>query len=294
LSNLLGVKVDATWALDRLALAGLVDSIGGIYLDVRTPVVFRADDGTVLVRLLPGIQKLDGTTAAAYVLTRQRGEPESSRMERLTEVMRQVLLRLPADASHVELLLGSLGSLSRVTIPVDQMSELLLRLRSAVDRNRVDYSALPVDSVTLGLARADRLDFVDAERLMTANFDELKLVPSKDVPVRALVVNATTRVGMGATARAPLEAACIVYLSGGTAATTGVANSTVTYREGVAGAALWAYEVAKALKLPFTAMEASNGPPTTADVTVVLGADYRPAAAPTSEPTLSPEPTPKT
>ena len=293
LSTMLGVKVDATWALDRLALAGLVDSIGGIYLDVKAPVVFRADDGTVLVRLLPGIQQLDGTTAAAYVLTRQPGEPESARMARFTEVMRQVLLRLPADASHVELLLGSLGSLSRVTIPVDQMSDLLLRLRSAVDTNRVERRVLPVNPVTLGTARAERLDFVAAETLMESDFAELELVPSKEVPIRVLVVNGTSRVGMGTTARAPLEAAGMVYLTGGTTPKVGIATSTVTYREGVAGAGSWAYDVAKALKLPLTAMKASSGPPNTADVTVVLGADYRPAVAPSAEPTLSPEPTPK-
>ncbi|MEI6372921.1 MAG: LCP family protein [Actinomycetes bacterium] len=293
LSNMVGVKIDATWALDRLALAGLVDSIGGIYLDVRTPVVFRADDGTVLVQLRPGIQQLDGTTAAAYVLTRQRGEPEAARMARFTEVMRQVLLRLPADASHVELLLGSLGSLSRVTIPIDAMSDLLLRLRSAVDTNRVERQEMPVNSVTLGPALAERLDFVAAETLMSAEFDELQLVPSKEVPIRALVVNGTSRVGMGPTARAPLEAAGMVYLTGGTFPKVGLAISTVTYREGVAGAASWAYDVAKALRLPLTAMRSSSGPPNTADVTVVLGADYRPAAAPSPEPTLSPEPTPK-
>ena len=64
LSNLLGVQIDATWTLDRLAFSGLVDSIGGIYLDVKTPVVFRGPSGKVLFTLPKGIAKLDGPMAA--------------------------------------------------------------------------------------------------------------------------------------------------------------------------------------------------------------------------------------
>jgi hypothetical protein len=95
---------------------------------------------------------------------------------------------------------------------------------------------------------------------------------------------------LAATARAPIEAANDVYLSGGDAAALGYTESIVSFSPDVPGADAWAAAVAKALKLPATAVHPSNDPPTTANVDVVLGADYKPATPPSPEPTISPEP----
>ena len=292
LSNLLGVQIDATWTLDRLAFSGLVDSIGGIYLDVKTPVVFRGPSGKVLFTLPKGIAKLDGPMAATYVLTRLPGEPESARMARYQEVVRQVLLGLPVDKAKLELLLGSLGALSRTTVPVDALSDILLRLHGNVDRNRVTHSDLPVKSATTGPAATDRLNFTAAEAIVTRDFAPTQLIPGGDVPVRVLVFNGVGKLGLGATTRAPLEGAGFVYLTGGDAARVGYTESLVEVPADVPGAAAWAAKVAKTLRLPATAVRATDAAHTTADVTVTLGADYRPASAPTPEPTQSPEPTP--
>lgn len=291
LSDLLGVRIDATWTLDRLALAGLVDSIGGIYLDVAAPVVIRGADGTVLVRLTAGINGLDGPTAASYALVRQPGEPESARQARFEEVVRQILLRIPEERSRVELVLGSLGALSRTTVPVDELSGLLLRMRGHIDRNRYTRESLPVTAVALGVARADRLDFVRAETMMAADFAASRLEPGPDVPVRVLVTSGVARAGLAVTARPPLESAGYVYLSGGSAPRQGYTESLVVVPADAAGAAQWAAGVAKALRLPATAVRLTADPRTTADVVVILGADYRPLTPPSPEPTLSPEPT---
>ena len=292
LSPLLGVVIDATWTLDRLAFAGLVDSIDGIYLDIRGPVDFRAPDGTTLLRLDTGIQKLDGPSAAAYALTRQPGEPESARMARYAEVVRQVLLGLPSDPARVELLLGSLGALSRVTLPVAEMSELLVRLRWHVDSGHLSHYDLPASSVSIGAAKADRLNFVIAERRMQADFPKARLVPGPEVRVRVLVTNGTTRAGLASTARAPLEAANFVVVSGGSAPRLGYTESLVLVSGGVPGAAAWATGVAKALGLPASSVRVSGTARTTANVNVILGANYRPASSPSPEPSLTTEASP--
>ncbi|CAB4951427.1 MAG: hypothetical protein F2842_07270 [Actinobacteria bacterium] len=292
LSPLLGVAIDATWTLDRLAFAGLVDSIGGIYLNIRGPIDFKAADGTTLLRLPAGIQKLDGPSAADYALTRQPGEAELARMARYAEVVRQILLALPSDPSRVELLLGSLGALSRVTLPVAEMSELLVRLRWHVDRGHLSHYDLPVSAVSVGAAKADRLNFVIAERRMQADFPQARLVPGPDVPVRVLVTNGTTRVGLASTARGPLEAANFVVVSGGSAARLGYTESVVLVSGATPGSAAWGAGVAKALGLPPSAVRVSGPVRTTANVSVILGANYRPASSPSPEPSLTAEASP--
>jgi len=291
LSNLLGVRVDATWTLDRLALAGLVDSIGGIYLDVRVPVQFTDDAGALLVELEPGIQRLDGTTAAAYALALQTGEPETARMARFAEVMRQVLLSLPEDPARVELLLGSLGALSRTTVPADELASMLQRLGTDVDDSRLERYDLPVTVVGSGSVTADRLRFLGAEELMQRDFAEARVTPGADRPVRVVVFNGTSRPSLESTAREPVEAIGDVFLTGGRPTGVGYTESTVTVQAGVRGAATWATRVARALGLPATAVRISSDPGTTADVAVILGADYRPATPPTPEPTRGIEPT---
>ena len=230
--------------------------------------------------------------AATYVLTKLPGEPESARMARYQEVVRQVLLGLPVDKAKLELLLGSLGALSRTTVPVDALSDILLRLHGNVDRNRITRSDLPVNVATPGPATTDRLNFTAAEAVMVRDFAPTQLIPSGDVPVRVLVFNGVAKPGLPATARAPLEAVGYVYLTGGDAPRVGYTESLVEVPADVPGAAAWAAKVAKALRLPATAVRATDAAHTTADVTVILGADYRPPTTPTPEPSVSPEPTP--
>jgi len=293
LSNLLGIGIDATWTLDRLALTGLVDSIGGIYLDVKTPVTIKSPAGKVLLTLPVGIAKLDGPKAAIYILTAIPGEKSDAQMARYQEVVRQILLQLPPDSAKVELLLGSLGSLSHTTVPADQLSQILVRLHANVDRSHVTTKMLPVVEVKPKVVPAavpvQRLDFVAAQQLMTDDFALMQLQPGPNVPVRVLVQNGTSTIGLAATARAAIEAADEVYLSGGNAIAVGYTESIVSFSPDVPGADVWAAAVAKALKLPATSVRPSNDPPTTANVDVVLGADYKPATPPSPEPTISPE-----
>lgn len=287
MSNLLGIEIDATWVLDRLAFSGLVDSIGGVYVEAKKPLVIPGAQGGVSVTLPKGISLIDGPTAAAYVLARVPGEAESARADRFQEVVRQILVRLPKEQSKVELLLGSLGALSRTSVPVDELAGVLMRLRTHALANELDRSALPVRKVVVAGLSADRLAFVAAERMMQSEFPDAQLVPGDGVPVRVLVSNGVARPGLAATAREPLETADFVYISGGDTPQLGYTESLVTVRAGDAAALQWGAQVAAALKLPASALRASGDPPTTADVNVILGADYRPVATPSPEPVPS-------
>ena len=143
-------------------------------------------------------------------------------------------------------------------------------------------------SATTGPAATDRLNFTAAEAIVTRDFAPTQLIPGGDVPVRVLVFNGVGKLGLGATTRAPLEGAGFVYLTGGDAARVGYTESLVEVPADVPGAAAWAAKVAKTLRLPATAVRATDAAHTTADVTVTLGADYRPASAPTPPPAPAP------
>ena len=60
LTDLVGVRVDDSWVLDRTALAALVDAVGGVDAAVDVDVVETDKDGSETVVVEAGNQELDG------------------------------------------------------------------------------------------------------------------------------------------------------------------------------------------------------------------------------------------
>ena len=67
-----GIRIDASWRMDRKALAGLVDPAGGVtvMIDRRTRIL--DDQGAVALTLRPGRQRLSGFAASWYAVERSR------------------------------------------------------------------------------------------------------------------------------------------------------------------------------------------------------------------------------
>ena len=150
-TSLLGVRIDASVVLDRLALAALVDGVGGVPLSITEPVqVF--DAGGRLVQVIPaGPRVLDGVTASTYALTLQPGESETARMRRFRDVLDQVLRALPGTAEGMRQLVLSLGSLAKSTATNDELVAVLSAIQADAAADAIDVRTLP----TL-VVRADR------------------------------------------------------------------------------------------------------------------------------------------
>jgi hypothetical protein len=136
-------------------------------------------------------------------------------------------------------------------------------------------------------SEALRLDFVRAETLAQDVFPDARTVPGPDSPVRVLVQDGGRAVAVGILARQALTAAGLVALAGGVGGDDVLTESLVLVPADVEGADAWGAEVAEALGLPTTAVRTTATRRTTADVVVVLGADYRPTATPSPEPSVS-------
>lgn len=123
----IAVRVDDAWVLDRLAFAGLVDAVGGVRLDVSetTSYVTHAGDRALLS---PGVQDLTGAQAADYVLDSSLRD-ETVRLRRFQAVWDQVLRRFPTDPEKARTLVVSLGTLSKATMPSEDLSALLSSAR---------------------------------------------------------------------------------------------------------------------------------------------------------------------
>lgn len=120
-----GSQVGGTFAMDRLAFAGLVDAVGGVELTIKTPVVAKDGYGNVLTIVPLGQRTLDGPSAAVYAMYLAPNEPEINRIQRFKAVWNAVLAKLPPQAEKVRAILGSLGALARSTQPVEVVAAFL-------------------------------------------------------------------------------------------------------------------------------------------------------------------------
>lgn len=148
---LLGIRVDASVSVDRLALAALIDGTGGVPLDVPERFVERAPDGTPVTIVPAGARVLDGTSAAAYAVVRQAGEAESARTARLLAVVSRVLASLPEQPDAVRAVVLSLGTSARASAPTDAIAGLLGDVRAAAAQGTTAH-VLPATTLVAGVS----------------------------------------------------------------------------------------------------------------------------------------------
>lgn len=174
----LGIRVDAGLTLDRLAFAGLVDAVDGIWVELDRPILLPAigDDNGRRV-LGPGWVKMDGIAAADYAVLRLPGESEADQIERFTGVLVTTLERLPRTDDQMRQLLTSLGSLAASTVPTEDLVPFLMTVRADIDFLRLREETLPVETIRGG-ARPASVAAPDAEALVQQLFPDARVTPA--------------------------------------------------------------------------------------------------------------------
>jgi len=128
ISNLTGLEVQYYVYTDFQGFIALIDKLGGIEFEVEKRMYYRDthDDPMYWIDLKPGLQKLDGKTALAYVRFRHDALSDYTRTERqrnflaaLADKMKSTwsLIRLPA-------LLDSIKPYVETNIGLDEMLKL--------------------------------------------------------------------------------------------------------------------------------------------------------------------------
>lgn len=175
----LSLRVDAGLQLDRLAFAGLVDAVDGVWIELDRPVLLPAIGEEGRLRVLgPGWVKMDGIAAADYAVLRIPGESEDDRIARFLGLLQEVIARMPRTEDQMRQLLTSLGSLAQSTVPTEELVPFLLSVRSDVGARRVRTEVLPVEIIRGG-ARPASIAAPDADALVQALFPDARITPEE-------------------------------------------------------------------------------------------------------------------
>ena len=276
LSALIGVRIEGSFILDRLAFAGLVDAVNGVPVVVRSPMLINDDKGEFVMVIPEGARTLTGTEAAYYVMYLGPYEKESSRISRFADVLEKVIAALPEDPVRVGQILTSLGALARSTIPNEALVERLEWLRTQVRAGQQRSRDLPVDGIGPQPTRLFSLQLARSAALMRRMLSESVIPPGTADPIRLVVRTGAPNPDLATAARDELVEAGFTVIADGSASDRGrlPERTVIDVPPGVPQLRQQAGAVARTLGVsplivvrPFAAI---------ADLRVTLGADALP------------------
>lgn len=274
----LGVRVDAAWRMDRKALAGFVDAVGGVTLDMPARLVLRDSEGVVVLRLPAGKQTLSGTAASWYAVGDAKGQDAAEVVSRFSQVLAAAIGDLPRDEPSIRETLTALGALSPSTIATADLSAYLFDLATSLTAGTADQQVLPVSPAGSSRATPVWTDYNRATPMLRGLFSRAQWTAGRDGPPRVLVQAADEPPGLILSARAPIQSIGYVWVDGRGTDVATRADSTVQVRY----KSQWGSEVAAVLGLSAESVITSDGTGPVesgrpwADVDVRLGRDYRP------------------
>ncbi|MCC6791731.1 MAG: LCP family protein [Thermomicrobiales bacterium] len=146
IESVFGVPLDGYVLIDFNGFEEVVESVGGVDLDVPYEIVDEEypteDYGVETIRFEPGMQHMDGETALKYVRTRH-ADSDDARRER----QYQVLLALfdkgksVGSVTRADEMIVALGNSVQTSFPLDQQWTLA-RLGNEIDRADIRLSVL--------------------------------------------------------------------------------------------------------------------------------------------------------
>jgi len=142
ISGALGIPIDGSMYLRRLALAGLVDGVGGVTINSENLYrVNEAGEPAEYVRF--GSALLPGGPAAGYAMVKSKFETTDQFMSRTNQVLRAVFENQQGDQARVHEVLSALGSLAQSNVPTDSIARLIVELRAANQWSSASISRVP-------------------------------------------------------------------------------------------------------------------------------------------------------
>ncbi|WP_405635113.1 LCP family protein [Streptomyces sp. NBC_01178] len=262
IDTLLGTRITGTWRLDTPYLENLVELVGNIEVDTDTDVPGAKKGESPLVNKGEA-QTLSGPMAVAYATYRAEGEPEAKQLARFGEVMRATLRKISEDPKAATVTVETLLQVLDPSLPEKDLGASLAKLASRAKVGDYKTAVLPVQADGT-LTETDTRDVVENVLGGTVK------APEAGAPLRVAVRNASGNQKAAEAARVQLVNGGYAFVASGKAASK--ASSVVLYR--AAEDKEKAVEVAKTLGL--SAGDVRKGEPAAnADVTAVLGQDYK-------------------
>ncbi len=152
LAKFYSVPIDHTITIDLSLFRRIIDTIGGVQLEVEENLQYRDKSAGLVIDLKAGMQLLDGRNAEGYVRYRADGMGDLGRIERQQKFIKAFVKRLK---TLKQLRFENLKVIGRLPafmlslysdVDTDMSSDLFLRLMagfSKIERDDISFRTLP-------------------------------------------------------------------------------------------------------------------------------------------------------
>ncbi len=273
---LAGVRIDHDWTLASPAFGTLVDSVGGVVVDVDRDLVVPGDGGTTVLLRAGGGQRLNGATALRWSSYVGPGEDALAALPRFQAVVEGLLAALPPEPAAFTATLSALGKGSQTSWQPAALATFLDGLRDVGAAEKFEAAILPVQEIetggtitTYGIKRDEVTTLV--ERTLAASVPEGR----REGDRRVIVENGVGTPGIGLSVAAKLTPAGYEIVTTRNAPRFDYAKSVVLVFDATDAARERGLDVARLLGLPADSVQVATINQSVADVIVIVGRDFR-------------------
>lgn len=279
--SLLGIAIDHYVRVDFAGFEALIDALGGVVIDVEKRMYYEDHAQGLVIDLQPGLQLLDGAKALQYVRYRSDGygdvtlvnpatDEYAGRVERQLKFARALIQQALSvkNLLNAPQLLDELRGVVTSDLSVPEALSLLMAVRD-LRAGQVETAVLPGAAQTVGGASYWVVDAGKARELVD------RMIARRGDVVRVEVLNGNGVSGIASRVAEELRRQGFHVVAVGNADHFEYETTAVIAHRGASGSA---EEVAKALGKGVAMAEEPGFQPiysTDADVTVILGRDYR-------------------
>ena len=279
LSQVLGeVTIDSTLTLTEPQLARLIDSVGGVVVDVDTDVITTSAGSRVVSIPKGNGQRLNGASAVLFATYVAAGEPPAASLTRFQAVFEALVTTLPKKVSAAA---AALRAAQVDASSVSAAATLFTELAVDDKANRFLSEIMPSQPIDSGGGQpAYRTDPGNVKSLVASQL--AKSLPAADVSKQptVLIQNGVGTSGLVLSACNRLLPAGFTFAGSGNAQSFDHATSQIFVfpptPDDLVRVTRDGDRVADLLKLPRSDVVASTQGNNVADLVVILGRDYKP------------------
>lgn len=148
-SEFLHVDIPYYLIIDNAGVRNLIDSVGGVYINVEERMHYVDRSGGLYIDLYPGWQTLNGKHAEQYIRFRGDTKADIGRIARQQKVIRAISnkLKSPLVVLNSPRLLLTLIRFTESNIPWRYYLDLATQFKTAADRKSISAVTIPTEPV---------------------------------------------------------------------------------------------------------------------------------------------------
>lgn len=205
-SHFLQTPIDYYVLTDFSGFEGIVDTLGGVELQVQRRMYYVDNAQDLIIDIQPGLQKLDGETALHYVRFRDRlgdvslVDPLNQQYDGRVERQRQFIVAMlqevlqPSNVAKLPSLVQQGWNMVQTNLPLDRM----LAIAMAAPRFSMDKVHTTLVPGTAGTMGGASYWLADTERLASV---KAAVLYGEPLPLTVEILNGNGRSGEGSQAR---------------------------------------------------------------------------------------------